>query len=85
VCQFTGGADAGPCTDASGILDLQEINQVISDNNLDPFWDKTAAVKWITWDSNQWVSYDDGDTFDQKRKFANSRCLGRTMVRWRST
>lgn len=29
---------------------------------------------------NQWVSYDDDDTFDQKRKFANSRCLGGTMV-----
>jgi hypothetical protein len=23
VCQFTGGANAGPCTDASGILDLK--------------------------------------------------------------
>ena len=42
-------------------------------------------VKWITWDSNQWISYDDDDTFDQKRKFANSRCLGGTMVSYLST
>lgn len=34
----------------------------------------------ITWDSNQWVSYDDSDTFKQKRDFANSRCLGGLMV-----
>ncbi|KAK8137867.1 hypothetical protein PG984_001247 [Apiospora sp. TS-2023a] len=80
VCQFSGGAKAGPCSDASGILTLQEIKDVISDNHLQPVWDKQAAVKWITWDSNQWVSYDDDDTFDQKRKFANSRCLGGTMV-----
>lgn len=28
----------------------------------------------------RWVSYDDGDTFAQKRQFANSRCLGGLMV-----
>ncbi|KAK8097736.1 uncharacterized protein PG998_013222 [Apiospora kogelbergensis] len=80
VCQFSGGAKAGPCSDASGILTLQEIKDVISHNHVQPVWDKTAAVKWITWDNDQWVSYDDDDTFDQKRKFANSRCLGGTMV-----
>ncbi|KAI1870410.1 uncharacterized protein JN550_005338 [Neoarthrinium moseri] len=80
VCQFNGGAEAGECSNASGILDLQEIEDIISYNDLKPVWDKKAAVKWITWNDNQWVSYDDEDTFDQKRKFANSRCLGGTMV-----
>ncbi|KZF23992.1 glycoside hydrolase family 18 protein [Xylona heveae TC161] len=80
VCEFTGGANPGPCSDASGILTLEEINNIISDNSLTPVWDKEAAVKWITWDSNQWVSYDDDDTFQQKRDFANSRCLGGLMV-----
>ncbi|KAI0431905.1 hypothetical protein F5Y09DRAFT_340146 [Xylaria sp. FL1042] len=80
ICKFTGGANAGPCTGASGILSLQEIKQVISDTKVNPVWDKTAEVKWITWDSNQWVSYDDDDTLNQKRQFANSRCLGGTMV-----
>ncbi|KAK9772778.1 putative chitinase [Seiridium cardinale] len=80
VCQFTGGANAGPCSKASGILDLQEITDIIQTQDLEPTWDKEAAVKWITWDSNQWISYDDEDTFDQKRKFANSRCLGGSMV-----
>jgi chitinase len=60
---------------------LEEIENIITTNSLTPVWDKTAAVKWITWDSNQWVSYDDDDTFQQKRTFANSRCLGGTMVR----
>jgi hypothetical protein len=80
VCQFTGGANAGPCSQASGILDYQEIADIISQNKLTPAWDKTAGVKYIAWDSNQWVSYDDGDTFKQKRDFANSRCLGGLMV-----
>jgi len=81
VCQFNGGANAGPCSGASGILDNQEIQDVIAKNSLSPQWDKKAAVKWITWDSNQWVSYDDDDTFHQKRDFANSRCLGGLTVR----
>ena len=80
ICKFTGGANAGKCSKASGILDYEEISDVISQTGVKPTWDKTAGVKWITWDSNQWVSYDDADTFKQKRDFANSRCLGGMMV-----
>lgn len=80
VCQFSGPADAGPCTNAAGILDYEEIQNVISQYSLTPTWDHTAGVKWITWDSNQWISYDDDDTFAQKRELANDRCLGGTMV-----
>ena len=80
VCEFTGGAKAGPCSNAAGILDLQEIDDIISKNNLKPVHDEKTAVKWITWDNDQWVSYDDTDTFAQKKDFANSRCLGGLMV-----
>lgn len=80
VCEFTGGAIAGPCSNAAGILDLEEIDDIISKNNLKPIHDEKAGVKWITWDDNQWVSYDDTDTFAQKKDFANSRCLGGLMV-----
>ncbi|CAK7207307.1 hypothetical protein SEUCBS139899_010117 [Sporothrix eucalyptigena] len=80
VCKFTDGAKPGPCSNASGILDYQEIADIILKNDLKPVHDETAAVKWISWDSNQWVSYDDADTFKQKRDFANKRCLGGLMV-----
>ena len=80
ICEFSGGANAGPCSKASGILDYEEISDIITQNALKPVWDKTAGVKWITWDNNQWVSYDDADTFQEKREFANSRCLGGLMV-----
>ena len=80
VCQFSGGANGGPCSATSGILDDQEIQDIITSTGVVPTWDKTAGVKWITWDSNQWVSYDDEDTFKQKETFANSRCLNGAMV-----
>ncbi|KAF6235801.1 hypothetical protein HO173_005996 [Letharia columbiana] len=80
VCQFSGGANPGPCSGTSGILDDQEIQNIITQNSLTPTWDHTAGVKWITWDSNQWISYDDTDTFQQKKNFASQRCLGGLMV-----
>lgn len=80
VCQFTGGADPGPCSNAAGILDYQEIADIVQKNNLKPVHDQVAGVKWATWNNNQWVSYDDADTFKQKRDFANSRCLSGLMV-----
>ncbi|KUI67400.1 Killer toxin subunits alpha/beta [Cytospora mali] len=80
VCQFSGAAKAGPCSSAAGILTNQEIDDIISKNELKPVWDHEAGVKWITWDTDQWVSYDDADTFQQKRDFANSRCLSGLMV-----
>ncbi|KAK6000837.1 hypothetical protein QM012_003562 [Aureobasidium pullulans] len=80
ICQFSGGADPGPCSGTSGILTDQEIQDIINQYNVEPVHDEKAGVKWITWNSNQWVSYDDDDTFEQKKDFANSRCLGGTMV-----
>ncbi|KAL8726295.1 MAG: hypothetical protein Q9166_006797 [cf. Caloplaca sp. 2 TL-2023] len=80
VCKFSGGANPGPCSGTSGILDDQEIQDIIAKNSLKPTWDHETAVKWITWDGDQWVSYDDTDTFQQKKDFANKRCLGGLMV-----
>jgi chitinase len=67
VCQFSGGAEAGPCSGTSGILDYREIEDVINKYNPDVIWDKDAGVKWITWNNDQWISYDDDDTFSQKK------------------
>lgn len=42
-----------------------EIQNIISTTGVTSTWDKTAAVKYIVWNNNQWVSYDDADTFKQ--------------------
>lgn len=34
-----------------------EIQQIISDNDLTPILEKEAAVKYITWDKNQWLVF----------------------------
>ena len=41
-----------------------------------PVYDRAAAVKYYTFDNDQWFSYDDGSTFAQKIAWANEVGLG---------
>lgn len=79
-CTYLSAGDAGDCSGQAGILFNNEITQIISDNNLTPVLDKDAAVKTITWNSDQWVSFDDQDTWKIKADFAKSECLGGVLV-----
>ncbi|KAI0203159.1 carbohydrate-binding module family 18 [Astrocystis sublimbata] len=79
-CQFKGGASPGPCSKNSGTLTYREIMDVIKNNKLKPYYDKENAVKYITWNQDQWVSYDDHETFKQKIDFANKQGLGGTLI-----
>ncbi|OAQ61835.1 class V chitinase [Pochonia chlamydosporia 170] len=79
-CQFVSAGLSGLCSNEAGVLLNTEIDQIIKENSLTPNFDKEAAIKWISWGGNQWVSYDDADTFKIKADFAKSFCLGGVMV-----
>jgi chitinase len=74
-CEFTDGANNGTCTGTAGVLSAAEINEIIS-NGATVRYDETAAVQIVTWDSNQWVSFDDTKTMGLKIDFAHQHCLG---------
>lgn len=74
-CGFSGPAAAGPCSANPGTLMFTEIESIINSNNLEPTFDEAAAVKYIVWNDNQWVSYDDAQTLQMKLNYANSICL----------
>lgn len=74
-CPFSDGAKGGECTGTPGVLSAAEINQIIKDGATVTF-DQEAAVKIVTWDTDQWVSWDDTETLKIKVDFANRRCLG---------
>ncbi|KAG8685691.1 hypothetical protein FRC08_012968, partial [Ceratobasidium sp. 394] len=85
-CTFTGPAKAGACTGAAGILSYSEIQAAINGTSAQKkraapsvVWDKTAAVKYAYW-GDQWVSYDDIDTFKQKIDYANKLGLGGMLI-----
>ncbi|KAI5116231.1 hypothetical protein M0805_001223 [Coniferiporia weirii] len=79
-CPFVGGGAPGICSLSSGTLMFSEIEEIISSNALVPTYDSVDAVKYIVWDEDQWVSYDDAQTFQLKMDYANSICLGGTMI-----
>lgn len=80
VCMFTSGGTAGECTQSSGTLSNAEIKRILATGTGVESYDETAGVRWLTWDSDQWVSYDDGMTMQQKLRTANSLCLGGIMI-----
>ncbi|KKY21949.1 putative glycosyl hydrolases family 18 protein [Diplodia seriata] len=68
------------CTKNSGTLSFREITDIIKQNDLKPYYDKKEAVKYLVWNRDQWVSYDDEETFKQKIDFANKLGLGGLLI-----
>lgn len=83
-CQFSGSARPGPCSNTSGILMYYEIQAMLNQvPDLQPVHDKEAAINYVVFDKNQWVSYDDGKTFKEKLKWANDIGIGGSLI-WAS-
>jgi len=69
------GGDAGRCTGTPGVLSAREINEIIRNGGQQRLHE-ADAVQIVTWNQNQWVSWDDATTLKMKQEFANRRCLG---------
>ncbi|KAF9888672.1 hypothetical protein FE257_008430 [Aspergillus nanangensis] len=68
-CPFSGGAKPGD------VLSKHKDIKVMHDTE--------AAVKYFSWDSTQWISYDDAETFKQKTDWANDLGLAGSLI-WAS-
>jgi chitinase len=85
-CPFSGASKPGPCTKTGGILGYYEIQQILNGNSkraVSPVHDTTAAVNYLVFDDDQWVSYDDKTTFKQKTDWADSVGIGGSLI-WAS-
>ncbi|KAH6655547.1 hypothetical protein BKA67DRAFT_240673 [Truncatella angustata] len=74
-CEFSGPANEGPCTKTAGFLSWREIQNILNSETIDfdTRYDQTAGVNYMVWNQNQWISYDNKETFQQKIEFANQR------------
>jgi chitinase len=79
LCPFAGPSLPAPCTNSAGVMSLVEIQQLIKKRNLKPKFLEESLMKQITWD-DQWIGYDDEETFAAKRNFADGLCFGGTMI-----
>ncbi|GAP92627.1 putative glycoside hydrolase family 18 protein [Rosellinia necatrix] len=80
VCRFSSGGNEGECSRSSGTLTNAEIKRILETGTAVESYDADAAVRWMRWDTDQWASYDDGVTMQQKIAKANSLCLGGIMI-----
>jgi chitinase len=81
-CSFVpnqGGAP-GACTNFPGVMSNREIRKLIETEKITPILNETAMVKYFTYAGDNWIGYDDADTFVMKQRFANDRCLGGIMI-----
>ncbi|KAL1896124.1 hypothetical protein Sste5346_004866 [Sporothrix stenoceras] len=85
-CSWTGGNEAGICTDFSGVLSYDEIQKKVSDakfqNKPGPTLDRTTMMKYFTWGDKQqnWIAYDDQETWQLKKaNLADKYGFGGTM------
>ncbi|KAJ6785998.1 hypothetical protein PWT90_07634 [Aphanocladium album] len=79
-CLFKGGATKGACSGESGILSYREIREILDKNKMTPVHDKEAGVKYLTYNNDQWVSFDDKETFKQKKDLASDLGLGGFLI-----
>jgi GH18 family chitinase len=78
-CKFVSGGRSGLCSRDVGTLTNAEIADIIEEKGLTPTLYQKEAVKIITWD-DQYIAYNDVDTYELKMEYARSLGLGGVMV-----
>ena len=49
-------------------------------NEISTNYDNKTGVKYMVLDGNQWITYDDAESFVAKRDFLDTYCLGGVMI-----
>ncbi|OAA77046.1 Chitinase II [Akanthomyces lecanii RCEF 1005] len=79
-CEFDGPSLPGSCTDTAGILSYSEIQSRKNELGTTVTYDEDSTVKYMIYGSNQWISFDDAESFKDKKKYQSSRCLKGLMI-----
>lgn len=80
VCKFSTAGQPGDCTQTAGILTYSETTSRNTSLNVQTYYDAQSTVKYTTYELNQWISYDDEQSFFDKKAFLSSRCLSGLMI-----
>lgn len=87
-CAYTGVSAPGPCTAEGGILSLREIEVLLQREGLRSSWvgssveeQGAVAVKQVVFgEGRQWMGFDDEESWEAKKRFADQLCIGGTVV-----
>lgn len=78
-CTFSGPNNAAQCSATKGVMSLTEIEELIKSKGLTPTLLEAQMMKSIQW-ADQWIGYDDDETFAMKKSWASDYCFGGTMA-----
>ncbi|KAJ2980520.1 hypothetical protein NUW58_g6925 [Xylaria curta] len=79
-CTFNNPSFPGDCTNEPGILSYSEVIGMSHELGSKISYDEKSSVKWMVYGANQWISWDDEESFKAKKKFMFSRCLKGLMI-----
>ncbi|KAL8692321.1 MAG: hypothetical protein Q9218_002638, partial [Villophora microphyllina] len=79
-CTFSTSGIKGDCTNTGGILSYSELSSRNKSLDVHTFYDPKSTVKYNVYNGNQWISYDDQESFTDKKRYLTSRCLGGLMI-----
>ncbi|KAH6962784.1 hypothetical protein DER45DRAFT_590696 [Fusarium avenaceum] len=77
-CNFAGPSKPAKCTNSAGVMSLSEVEDMIKGGATSRLLE-SSAMKELIFD-DQWIGYDDEETVEMKRKFANNYCFGGLMA-----
>ncbi|CAG8939269.1 unnamed protein product [Penicillium salamii] len=79
-CEFSDPGAKGPCTATEGILSYREISQIRKDTGGTAYLDKKAGVRYMVYNHDSWVAFDDATTSQMKIDYANKMGLSGLMI-----
>lgn len=78
-CVVVSGGHAGEYSQTTGVLLHPEIHDIITKHDLSPTLYGEAAYKAVSW-GDQWVSFDDADTWRLKSDVFRGQCISGIVV-----
>ncbi|KAJ5946733.1 hypothetical protein N7454_003572, partial [Penicillium verhagenii] len=79
-CEFSAVGDAGPCSQSAGILYYSEIESSNSSSDVQTYYDPVSTVKYNVYNGNQWISYDDAQSWQDKMRYLTGKCISGVMI-----
>lgn len=80
ICRFSDGGIPGSCSGTEGVLTYDEVASRNSTLDVMTFYDAENTVKYNVFGGSQWVSYDDQQSFHDKKARLSARCLSGAMI-----
>lgn len=79
-CEFSAAGNARDCSQTPGILYYAEIAASNESLNVATYYNPISTVKVNVFNGNQWISYDDEESWADKLAYLTGHCISGVMI-----